>query len=376
MIRRRHVYHLAGYDPIDPAAHHRRFVRQLAILKQTWNVDATASALARDRSRAWWRVNARAANWQVEAAHELFLWDDIVRADLAGAMPTRLVKAARAYVDFIVTGTMFRYIGANQRYAVFFLFPLVQLALFAAAGWLVARLLLGFLGLAGASAGVVGILVGVAVFVGLLHWPGRRWRVQQGLDDWIFSWDVIHGRRPDVDLRLDQFAEALIARSRDASLDEIVVVGHSMGASLVLEVVTRALARDADLGRHGPDVCVLTIGSTIPKFTLHPAGERFRRCAARIAEEPSIAWVEYHVRSDAISFYKFDPLSLRRIEGDRLERKPVIRRVQLHQMLAPKTLMRLRHKAMRVHYQVVMANELRATYDYLLLVCSPARFTR
>src|SRR5207302_238425 len=175
---------------------------------------------------------------------------------------------------------------------------------------------------------------------------------------------------------IDQFADFLLARARESGLDEIILVGHSMGASLVLDVVARALARDPQVGRHGPDVCVLTVGSTIPKFTLHPAVERFRRCAARIAQEPSIAWVEYQVRSDAISFYKFDPLSLRHVAGDRFDQKPVIRRVQLHQMLERKSRLRHRHRVMRVHYQVVMANEQRATYDYLLMVCSPARTRR
>jgi hypothetical protein len=376
MIRRRHVYHLAGYDPIDPASQHRRFVRQLAILKRTWNVDAVASPLERDQARVWWRVSARAANWQVEAVHELLPWDDIVRSDLAGPLSARLINAVRAYIDFIATGTMFRYIMANQRYAGFFLFPLFQLALFAAVGWLAARLILGWLGLAGIGAAGAGTVIALAVFIALLHWPGRRWGVQHALDDWIFSWQIIHGRRPDVDARLDQFANALVARSRADGLDEIIVVGHSMGASLVLDVVARALARDPQLGRHGPDVCVLTVGSTIPKFTLHPADEHFRGCAACIAEEPSIAWVEYQVRSDAISFYKFDPLSLRHVDGDRFDRKPVIRRVQLHQMLERESRLRHRHRVMRVHYQVVMANERRATYDYLLMVCGPARFAR
>jgi hypothetical protein len=376
MIRRRHVYHLAGYDPIDPPSQHRRFVRQLAILKRTWNVDAVASPLERDRVRACWRVSARGANWQVEAEHELFPWDDIIRGDLAGPLSARLLNAARAYIDFIATGTMFRYIMANQRYAGFFLFPLFQLALFAAVGWFVAWLTLGWLGLTGIGAATAGAVIGLVVFIALLHWPGRFWGVQHALDDWIFSWQVIHGRRPDVDARIDQFAEALVARSRSGALDEIIVVGHSMGASLVLDVVARALDRDPQLGRRAPDVCVLTVGSTIPKFTLHPAGERFRRCAARIAEEPSIAWVEYQVRSDAISFYKFDPLSLRHVAGDRVDRKPVIRRVQLHQMLERESRLRHRHRVMRVHYQVVMANEQRATYDYLLMVCGPARFTR
>src|SRR5262249_16331109 len=132
MIRRRHVYHVAGYDPIDagaqyrrfarqlhvfrptpnvhatfsPLAHsnaqYRRFARQLDVFRRTWNVDATLSALEQSnaQSRAWWSASARAANWQVEAVHEALLWDDIVRGDFARPFPVRLFKAARAYLDF------------------------------------------------------------------------------------------------------------------------------------------------------------------------------------------------------------------------------------------------------------------------------------
>jgi hypothetical protein len=42
--------------------------------------------------------------------------------DFTRPLPVRLFKAPRTYLDFIVTGTMFRYIIANQRYAIFFLF--------------------------------------------------------------------------------------------------------------------------------------------------------------------------------------------------------------------------------------------------------------
>src|SRR5262249_33852441 len=157
-------------------------------------------------------VSARAANWQVEAGHEALLWDDIVRGDFARPFPVRLFKAARAYLDFIVTGTLFRYIIPNQRYTGFFLFPILSLRFFAAGGGLVAHLLAAFLGLEGLRAAAVGVPVGIAVFLVLLRWPGRRWRVQQLLDDWICAHDYIHGRRPDIDARLDGFAETLLAR--------------------------------------------------------------------------------------------------------------------------------------------------------------------
>jgi pimeloyl-ACP methyl ester carboxylesterase len=194
------------------------------------------------------------------------------------------------------------------------------------------------------------------------------------LDDWIFSRDFVHGRRPDLEARLDRFADALLIKAREAALDEIVIVGHSMGASLAVEIVARALARDPELGRHGPTVCVLTVGSTIPKFTLHPAAEHIRRAAAAVAAAPSIAWAEYQARDDAISFYKFDPVTGSHVGSIRLDNKPVIRRVQMHDMLERRTFWRSRMKFMRLHYQFVLANERRAIYDYFMTVCGPLAF--
>ncbi len=376
MIARRHVYHLAGYDPIDAEAQHRRFGRQLDIFRRTWNVLTSLSPLEQPDGRhtARWTVNAQGPDWQVEAVHEVWRWDDIVRADFLRRLPVRLGKAAIAYADFIATGTMFRYVMANQRYAIFFLFPLLALILFAAGGWLAAYILIAVLGLTGPIAILAGIGSGLAAFLILLRWPGARWRVQQLLDDWIFARDYLYGRRPDAEARLDEFADALMARVRAGGVDEIVIVGHSLGAMFALDVVVRALARDPDLGRHGVAVCVLTIGATIPKFALHPSARRLRETIARVVAEPSVAWVEYQSRADTISFYRFDPVALKRIAGDRLDGKPVIRRVQIHDMLSPESFARYRRNVLRLHYQSVMANERRAPYDYYLMVCGPVAF--
>ena len=377
MVRRRHVYHVAGYDPMDAGALYRRFARQLDVFRRTWSIEASVSALEQtsDKCRAWWAVRSRGPNWQVEAVHEALLWDDIVRADFKRPLALRLLKAAFAYCDLIVTGTMFRYIYANQRYAIFFLFPIFSVVLFAVAGWIVARLAAGFLDLDGIAATALGVPLAVAVFLLLIRWPGRRWRIEQLLDDWICAHAYIHGERPDIDARLELFAEALLARARDAALDEIVIVGHSLGAMLVLDIIVRALARDADFGRRGPAVCVLTIGATIPKFALHPRAKPIRRRIAEVAAEPSIAWTEYQSRADTISFYKFDPVSLRRIAEDRLDSKPVIRRVQVHDMLLPETFAHCRTHVLRLHYRSVMANDRRAPYDYFLMVCGPVAFS-
>jgi pimeloyl-ACP methyl ester carboxylesterase len=377
MVRQRHVFHLAGYDPIG-AAWYRLFKRELATFARTWNVCSAVSDVTpqSEASHAQWKVRSRAPNWQVETTYELLLWDDIVLADFAQPTTKRLARSSFAFLDIVITGTAFRYFRANWQYALFFLFPFFLLLVFAAAAVAIAHGVASFMALPPISHVAVVLALGAGIFTLLLHWPGRRWRVQQGLDDWIFSWDYLYGRRADVDARLDRFAEALVARARDTALNEIVIVGHSMGASLALEVITRALAIDPSLGRHGPAVCLLTVGSTIPKFALHPAGEGFRNRAAHIAGANSIAWAEYHARSDAISFYKFDPVTLRRFYGDPRSGKPLLRRVRLQEMLTTRTYWRYRLRFMRLHYQFVMANERRSTYDYFMMVCGPIPFAR
>src|SRR2546430_14682829 len=116
MLRRHHVYLVAGYDPMDAGAQSRRFARELDVFRRTWNVDANVSALAQGHEpwRAWCTVRARAANWQVEAVHEALLWDDIVRGDFTRALPVRLVEAARASLRYIVAGPVVRYRFADQ----------------------------------------------------------------------------------------------------------------------------------------------------------------------------------------------------------------------------------------------------------------------
>jgi hypothetical protein len=371
MIARRHVFHVAGYDPYDVAGQYRRFERELAKFAALWGVAASASALRRhDGGAASWTVTTRGPNWTVETVYEPLDWHDIVVADLARPAIPRLMQGAVTFADFIGAGLLWRYLVASHRYAFFFLVPFLDVVLFVIAGIIAGVMLTDALALGGAVCVLAAGAIAVVVFALLMRWPGRRWRVAQGLADWIFARDYMKGRRPDVEARLDQFAERVRACIHRGEADEVVIIGHSLGATLVVDLLARALARDPDLGRRGPAVAVLTVGATIPKLALHPAGARLRECAAKVAAEPSLFWVEYQARDDAISFYKFHPVTLRRIASDDAE-KPLIRRVQFHEMLTRKTFIRRRLSFMRLHYQFVMANEQRAAYDYFMIVCGP-----
>jgi len=373
MIKRRLVHQIAGYDPVGAQGHYRRFMRGLPTFARTWNVAASASEFGEADGR--WTVTTQGPNWKVEAVHQPLAWDDIVRGDYAKPMLPRLGKFMLALFDIFRTGTVFRYFRANFQYGFFFLFPVIYLIVFALIGWLLGRWIAGFFALQGGAYALAVAVIAIAIFLLLLQWPGRRWRVLQALDDWIFSWDYLHGRRPDMEARLDRFAGQLVEQARDSMFDEIVVLGHSLGATMAVSIVARALEIDPKIGTHGPKLCVLTVGSTIPKFSLHPDAARVRRDIARVASDGAVEWAEYHARADPISFYKFDPLTEQRV-ADRFDRKPVIRMVRIRGMLSPETYRRIRPRFMRVHHQFVMANELRNAYDFYIMGCGPIPFMR
>ena len=376
IVRKRCFFHCYGFDPDDVGAHYRRFVREAARFATTWNVHARVSPLrAAGGDDGHWTVIAEAPGWQVESRYALFDWSDIVRADLARPAMQRWRDGAVAFADFVASGTAARYFLAHWRYGMFFVVPffnIVLIAAFASAAGVAAA---GAMPSA-ASAITLGAAVAAVLFAVLVRWLGERWRINQAVADWIFAREYLRGRRPDVAARIKSFADRIIACAQRADADEIVIAGHSLGAIIVIDLVAAALERDPALGRHGPDVGVLTIGATLPKLTLHPAGGWLREKAQRLAAERSLTWAEYQARDDAISFYRFDPVALRRVAAKGEPGTPLIRRAQFHDMLSAATMRRLRFRFIRLHYQFVMANERRAVYDYFMLICGPLPFAR
>jgi hypothetical protein len=388
-VRKRYFLHASGFDPYDAAACHRRFVREIARFAATWNVKVQVSALSRNGAAgSQWTVTTQAPGWQVVTVFELLDWSDIVRGELKRSSGRRLYEGLATFTEFLCSGTSWRYFTANWRYGMFFLVPFLNVFLFAAlaiaAGCYAGAAITA--ALASMHWGVAAAVAAAAlVFATLMRWPGERWRVPDALADWVFAREYMLGRHPEMNARIEAFAARVVACARRADAQEIVIAGHSLGATVAVDVLARAFDRDPRLGRRGARLSLLTIGATIPKLALHPRGAWLRASGRRLAAEPSLTWAEYQARDDFISFHKFDPVKLARVpppcsapragEGrqDELD-SPIIRRVQIHQMLSAPTVRRLRFSYMRLHYQFVMANERRAAYDYFMLMCGPAPF--
>jgi hypothetical protein len=375
MIQRRHVFHIGGYDPITPEEQIERLRRSLSSFERIWGVNSRLSEISYTSAfSASCSVEAWGPNWKTNVTVEMLRWDDLILRDARVGFLNRLSQSLRALFNFMITGTLFRYAAASWKYALFFIFPYCCLLLIALCSLGLAYLLILPIHAEFWAEHFLVVFLSLPIFVSSMLWIGPRRRINHILDDAVFSHQFLYGKKRELDERLEVFTDLILKAVRGAEVDEVLIVGHSLGAALSIVTLARALKSGSLLETRGPKVCLLTVGATIPKFALHPMGGQIREAVQLVAGTPAIDWVEYQARDDAISFYRFDPVTLKRISRDHAGEHPKIRRVQIHSMISPTRFRRHRFSFMQIHYQFLMGNDQQSAYDFCMITCGPLDF--
>jgi hypothetical protein len=360
LVRKRWVFHVPGYDPAPPEAVKQRFARELKRFEQTWSVWAEVPKRHVETPESW-QVEASGPNWHTQTQYRLVAWNDVIQAAAEKPVWWRIPHGLLALLDF-GTAALPGYFRANWRYALFFLYPFLLFGLLVALSVFLAgpatRLTGSVLG---------GVAIATAIFAWNWYWAGRRWFLNLMFDDWIFSRRYVRSGDAAVAAKLDHVANELAEVVRSNEADEIVVVGHSLGAVFAIDILDRALRIEPALGQKGPRLALITVGSSILKIGLHRAANNFRAATERVAAS-GIFWGDYQALSDVMNFYKSDPLTAMGLPSRAV---PLVHVVRFRDMLDPAIYQRIRRHPLRLHNQFVSGNNRRHWYDYFMLVCGP-----
>ena len=363
-MAKRLVFHVGGYDPITShVSAQRRFVREIERFQRTWTVEAIVDDLRDCADQTQWNVTTTGPNWQVETDYRLVRWDDVIDGFSRRSIGSRIALGLLAFLDFVLAGTLWRYLLSNWRYAFFFLYPFVTFGLLIAAALLIG--VFAFKMTQSIPVAAAGGLIGfAAVLAGPWHWL----KLSDLFDDWIFSREYIRCGNSKIEQRLDRLAAELVAAASNSAADEILVIGHSLGAVLAVDLLDRALKLDPALGRNKVPITFLSVGSSILKIGLHPKAIRFRTTVERVAKSRAIFWGDYQALSDPLNFYKSRPMGEM---GLSTENEAIVRVVRLSLMLDDEMYRRIRLNFFRLHCQFVSGNDRRTSYDYFMLTCGP-----
>ena len=138
-------------------------------------------------------------------------------------------------------------------------------------------------------------------------------------------------------------------------MDQLLLVGHSLGMVLLTEAVVAALGRDPTLLRRPGRFALVGLGSSLLKIALMPAAGRLRDAIARLAAEPGLIWLEYASRRDIVSFHRANPIDVLGLPGN----GPRIGIIHPRDMVGARVWRRMCLSVLRQHRHYVMGNERR-----------------
>jgi len=374
MIRRRHVFYVEGYDPLGVDVYYDMFRRSWQRFRGVWGCQSTLGELTLDSDAvAHWDIATSGPNWQVETHYEFVRLEHILAANIGQPLWWQLPRALIWAADDLISGTTARVLRASWRFGLHFIYFQVLLLLWlasaGAAGWIAAYAAGRFGGLSPPWAIALGIAAAIASFLALRPLADRMHVIQIN-NCWPHQREFGRGAPSAFDAPIEACAARLVAAAR-TQVDEIVVVGHSQGGVTSTAVTARALELDPELGRRGPKVVLMTLGSVMPGVALHPSAARMRAIIRRLAVEPSLLWIDCQSRKDVMNFWEFDPAEGVGLALGAQRRNPLIWQLRFKDMLSPEYYRSLRLDLFRLHFQFLKASDRRAPFDYLMLVAGP-----
>ncbi len=365
-VTRRALFFIGGYDPKTPEAFFGRMRKEVQRFDHLWDTATSVSDLRSDMDRASVTLTAHSLSegWSTQSDFTFLALDRLVLSDFNRPLLSRLVHYITAFSGFILAGSAQRFFHKAWRFGLYFIYPFITLVVFALLAVVSALLLSPWLGLAS-------LAIGLVVFFVALSFLGKQWSLLHLMDLWSFSFQFIQGRRPDAEALLQEFAGSIVRAVRSARYDEIILIGHSTGGMLILDVAARCLSLDKGFSRRAAKVSILTLGSTALKAGYCKSATAFRQNVSKLVADPHLQWVEIQCLTDPINFYKTDPVKEMNLAKPTKSDFPLIRSVRMKEMLQPDTYYRIKRNFFRVHYQYVFGNTKAYWYDFFQICCGP-----
>jgi pimeloyl-ACP methyl ester carboxylesterase len=375
-VQHRHIIYVQGYDPRGLAQYYRMFRTELRKFGRLYRLAASIGRpqVAAGGEMASWTIETKAGDWQTRTDYDFLRWEDLIQHDLAAPIWRTVFHAVWIYWRLMFDGTIARFWKAHWRFAIFISYPhfvvLLETLFSLGVAWAFEKGLdaLGIPDPFSIAAAAALLLVTLGT---MLKYTENQTYALYLLSDTIWTWEFSRRRRPEWDRRIDQFARYLVDVARSSDAEEIVVVGHSSGSFLGVEILARARKLDPALGRHGPRIVLLTIGGNLPIVGFLKISQDFREHLRQLAIDPSIDWIDCQSRKDVMNFYPFDPIAGHGIDVGASRRNPVFVPVRFREIIQPEHYKAFRWKFFRVHFQFVMANERPHAYDFFMIVCGP-----
>ncbi|MGR3660814.1 MAG: hypothetical protein ACU0CA_06430 [Paracoccaceae bacterium] len=368
IVRKRRVFYIPGYDPFPPRRYRELYRKESRMQAEISGYDISVSARQGDAGYGWF-VKAEIDGVATQTEVDVLVWSDLVQGSMNSGIAATYWQMLKTAWIYIGSGAMRRLMWLRKG-------PIL------AAFYPVAALLLQ---------GLVAVLLGwgIGAVVSALIYPGAGWvaalpvmvlvlRWFRARDAKIYAYYLMHdyafsashrgANPPELEVRLEEFTK-VIAEALSGNVDEVLVVGHSSGAHLAINIIADIL-RKGRVTDHGPVLALLSLGQVVPMISFLPEAQRLRRDLQELSVSDKISWVDVTAPGDGCSFALCDPVSVSGVATD-AKRWPLVFSAAFTQSLSPERWNALKRRYFRLHFQYICAFDRPKDYDYFQITAGP-----
>ncbi|WLP52720.1 hypothetical protein [Agrobacterium fabrum] len=362
-VKSRLVLYFTGFDPLDAAAHHLRYQRAAALAGKTWDVNyAVGPRESRPAGEAF-TVEASAGNWSTRSDIVVYDHNDVISQLRDASVWRQIWLGFKAGAGIVSEGGAARYLRHAWRFGLFFIFPFL---LMLAGGALAAGIALSpWLFSLPLWLLVLSIPAAALFFVKAFLPFAERFHTLHLYADWRFALAV--GRNEPIARDWIEERAALVVTALEQPSDEVLVVSHSMGASLALAVIGRVLELKPD-ALDGRKLSFATLGGAALQCAFLSSAERLRESIGAIARHPEVTWFDIQCLTDPIHLYRCNTVAL---TGHGDAPLPKIVPIRFKHSLSPERYRKNKRNFLRMHRQYVLGPDRRSGYDFTLLTAGP-----
>jgi hypothetical protein len=365
-VRRRAVFYIPGYDPFPPRRY-RELYRTEGAAQAAISGYSLRQRPKKGAGPYGWIVSATVETAQTESVISILEWSDIVRASMsAGIWATYALLLRTAWI-YLSTGALFRLFrlragpGIAAMYPVVMLLGQLFLALLAAAalGWALGWALPAW------AAYPLGLGVVWPVLEVFRRMDGKFF-VHYLLLDFAFTAKHMGRNPPELESRLDDFAQLVATALADLQVDEVLVVGHSSGVHLGVSVLARVIRGQVPDGK----LAFLSLGHAVPMQSYLPQADALRDDLRAVSQSDKLFWLDVTAPGDGCCYALCDPVACSGAGSD-TQKWPLMISAAFTQSLTPATYAKYKRRYFRLHFQYLCAFDAPKDYDYFLITAGP-----
>ena len=367
-VKRRRVFYIPGYDPNPPRRYRELYRKESARQAEIsgYQIAVTAGA---PKAGYGWSVRADIDGARTQARVDVLVWSDLVKNSMKSGIGATYVQMFKTAWIYLSTGALRRLMMLRKGPVIAALYPVAMLLLQAIAaigtGWILGAWLsaLTYPG--------IGWIIALPIIVLILRW----FRAQDGrlyayylMHDYAFTAGHRGANPPQLQERLMAFT-AVIEKALASDVDEVLIVGHSSGAHLAINILAD-LSRRQKIPAQRPSLAFLSLGQVVPMVSFLPKADELRRDLHELSASPDITWVDVSAPGDGCSFALCDPVAVSGAAGQD-KRWPLVISAAFTQTLLPETWTALKRRYFRLHFQYLCAFDHPKDYDYFQITAGP-----